>query len=360
MPKGQHRYHPTQSGGGSGLGALLGALYGAPAIEGGDMLSGDEIASQYGPEAAISSGAYQPTPRSVKQPGFWQNLLTKGQAGQQAADLTNTIKMGEYNNILQQQLLKQRMSGARGLEAFRQQGQMSEAEFKSREAEKLAAANSERNINEKRMGEIFTRGFSTPEQFDANVVPYSTAKFQGDTFKQNLDNANIRQNPEQYIQSQDSLMAKQGFENASIGAKTQETLAGVPTKRFLDVREGGAMVDPATGQSIQNFAPQKETPEVKGGVVSSTLPQYSGGSFAKVPGGVNSEFSRGGVPPMLARPATQAPFVPTPVVNQEPSLTNPTFDSKRFQEDFSGLMQIPIIQDYLQKRGMFKKTIPQY
>jgi hypothetical protein len=352
-------------GGGGGLAALVGAMMGAPTIEGvgdeslidgGDnaealVAAGEEGATglpDYGQNSYNGVGSNIPLP-TVTKPGFFQNLLTRGQAGMQSAALQNQLSLADYDSKLKQSLLTQRLKGDLG-------NRSALIDLQNKAHQEQIAKTGEMSIAEKQAAQNAA--------LEEEAVKQGFPDF--NTYKQILANPDLMTAGVRGLYSQ---REKQGYDNLETQAKTASILQGdipykqaqtaeinaaLPTKPFISIRSGDAAIDPTTGRTLYNPAPQKEAPEVRGGPVSFNLPSYSGGSFAKVPGGVNGEVGGGvsrGVPPLLRRQQEpQLPQFPYPTPQPSSVQLPPGYEPYRaFIESQQGQQPVPNLNSTAQK-----------
>jgi hypothetical protein len=385
VPKSRQYKPPGGGGGGGGLGSILSMMLGvpyAPELEGGEVLG-----EAQGPGLPSEAIGPQTAPMKVgNKPSWWQNVTSRGQAGQQYGQLQNNLKLGEFDNALKQQLLTRQLAGGQDLERLRTDNDIKQEGLKFGNAKSLAELNFERekqlkdlsyknSISEADIKDALARGFGQNIQQRNSVIPaLSTSKAEGDLFQQNLLNE-ARRTPDMataIVQNEYAGLEKQPLANQMEKQNILASQKKLPTLGFMNVSEGNSMVDPLTGQVISNVASRELDPAKDfrpGGITSKTLPGYSpAGGFAKVPGGVNAELSGGGGQPQTNQvgiergfgtrpnanllpspeaqvlPQPQGPPVPLPITLQnQPFKLNPVIDPN------AGAPLNQMIQHYIEK-----------
>jgi hypothetical protein len=300
-PRNRAKNYGQSGGGGNMLANLVGAYFGMPEISGGAMLGGEEMAAMGGPEAVI--GAAEPAVESLKveKPGFWQNMLTKGQAGQNYANLDANIKLGNYDNLMKQEMLKRQITGQAGNIKLRDQLEAVAREDAYKKA-----------IEEANIKDAINRGLGLNTDLrDAHVVPNTLATLEGDTAKKILENSAYQQ-PKFQEAHLNNLLAglnKQPLANKETEGKIATEDVVRPTKAYMDVGNK-TKVNPVTGQAFSDIPPLFEEPLLgkEGGLRNFNV--GSGMGFSEKPGGIVGEVSQGGgnsavrgVPWSIAKPS---------------------------------------------------------
>lgn len=296
------KFGSSGGGGGNLLGNILGAYFGMPNITGGGMLGGAEMAALGGPEAVI--GATEPVrePLRVEKPGFWQNVLSRGAAGENYSNLNAQIKLGEYDDAMRQELVRRQILGQQGNITLkdRLEAAAAEADYKrQQEADRIAH---ERALIEADVGDALTRGLGRNTQLrDEHVIPDTIAKLKGSAFKQGLENAAF-QRPDTQAAFDKSILAsleKPVLDNKKLQADILTSDVERPTKAFMGVGPN-TKVDPVTGRAYLFTEPRDFAPAAgyEGG-----LKEVNMNNFLKVPGGLDGqEKVFRGVPELLKRP----------------------------------------------------------
>lgn len=259
-----NRSRPTHArnygggGNGGGLSAILGALVGAPGLEGGETIEAQ------GPPTAEGKYPTSTTPYSVGKPTLGQRIFNpRGVANsQQMADM---LKFEDYQNQLKSGLLAQHGNDAMALERLRYEGDINE-----------------KNNQERIKKDEFARSLGLPDWEHAQIV---------------LNDPDVQTAALKAIYAD---REKQGVENDYKRAQTQETLAGIPGKRVLPIQKDSGLYNPETGDVIFNKSPIEYqgvvTPGFEGGFSRQRLPAIGrgnntvGGSFVAKPGGIAAEI----------------------------------------------------------------------
>lgn len=257
------QYHPLGShGGGGGLGSALGLLFGVPPVlEGADAAVdvGNQVALEgAGEENAAglvdSTMANNPKMPTVQKPGFFQNLLTRGQAGQQYSALTNQLQMEQYDNALKNQLLQQHLRGS----------------MANKEAE-LGLKN-QFDTQQEVTKNNFARSLQEQRQRDLeNEIAIKAGFPSADAYKQILSSPDLMTAGLKDLYSQ---REKQGFENQLTQAKTTDTNAQARARAYIPVGPNSQFnID--TRELIGYEKPEEIMPEFRGGYSNTILGEPS-------------------------------------------------------------------------------------
>jgi hypothetical protein len=291
-PRNRAKNYGQSGGGGNMLANLVGAYFGMPELSGGAMLGGEEMAAMGGPEAVIGAAEPAVEPLQVKKPGFWQNVLTKGAAGQNAAALDTQLKLGNYENTLQQEMLRRRILGQQQLEGLRAQNDTSLEETRFGNEKSLEELKAEKALKLAQEKAALDLGLPQYNQFDqmGSSPDYLTG----------------------WMKSQLSKFEKPALDNQKIQADILDSNTKRPTLAYMGVGNN-AMVNPATGQSYVNVPPlfEEPLPGKEGGLKNLNVGAGQAG-FVKTSGGINAEMSQPegggnsafrGVPWSIAKPS---------------------------------------------------------
>lgn len=374
-PRNRQYQPPGGGGGGGGLMSLIGAFMGAPGIEGGD------VTSQIDPEIDLGTSAAPVIEPYKAKASFGQKLFNpRGvmNAQQQAQGLNQAMDFERFQQGGRQDLLNERLSAQEALK---------KGVFEEERAQAEAAH--QRDVEK--------------EELKKKIALDQLAAEKG--FKSWDHYSQILENPDMMtagVQGMYSDRAKQGLLNNEVQAKTAEVYGQTPTAQakiqetlsnatlnkanankanYLDVSPGhvaryiGQDKDPfsflnAEEGQYENFPSGGPVTINDNGSFDVTKDGSLVRPIARKPVGevtVGPITNTGAISPFIRRPTVGGepiqsfnPQMGTTPVKQEPapaSLMNPQFKTNEFMQQFGPVINaIPILQDYLKKKGMFSPT----